>query len=82
MSKLLLFCAALILALRQSAAVTLTATPSALTFSAQAGSTTLPSAQTVSVKASSGTPSCTTSIAPATATWLTVSPDAGACRPA
>ena len=61
--------------LAQTASVT--TTPSTLAFSYQVGAAALPAAQSVSVKNGSSTASYTTSVAPTTALWLTVSPDSG-----
>jgi uncharacterized protein (TIGR03437 family) len=72
--KIILLSGVLVLASRAQT-VTVTATPSSLTFTYQSGAATLPAAQTVSVKA--GTLGYTTSISPNTDLWLTVSPDSG-----
>lgn len=56
--------------------VTASASPNTLTFNYQIGAA-LPPAQTVSVRASSGTPSYTLAVSPATALWLTATPDNG-----
>ncbi len=66
----------LALTLVEAQTVTVTATPSALSFTYQIGATALPAAQTVTVKASSGTPAFTTAT-PGSAQWLTVSPASG-----
>jgi uncharacterized protein (TIGR03437 family) len=77
--KILLACGLFVWAapLAQPIAVTITTTPSTLTFNYTQGVTALPAAQTVSVKASSGNPTYLTSIAPAGTFWVTSSPDAG-----
>jgi len=71
--KILLAASVLVGALQ---AQTVTLTPSTLTFTYQSGSA-LPKAQSVSVKVSAGKPSFITAIAPATAYWLTASPNSG-----
>ena len=56
--------------------VTLTPSPTSLSFSYVTGAA-LPSAQTASVKASSGTPSYAISITGTNSLWLTATPDTG-----
>jgi len=70
-----LLLAALTPALAQTP-VTLTPSPTSLTFSYTIGST-LPAAQTVSVRASAGTPAYSVTITGSNAQWLTVAPDTG-----
>ena len=72
--KILVLSAAV--ALTAQAAVTVTTTPSSVTFAYQIGTVALPAAQTVTVKASSGTPAFTAT-SPGTDPWLTVVPAAG-----
>jgi hypothetical protein len=60
----------------QAQIVTVTATPSSVTFAYQIGATALPAAQTITVKASSGTPAFTTNT-PGIDPWLTASPASG-----
>lgn len=67
---------AALLGVRAQTTVTATATPSSVTFSYQIGGT-IPAPQTVAVRANSGTPAFTAAIAPTTALWVTVSPEAG-----
>jgi len=55
--------------------VTLTASPTSLTFAYQAGAAQLPAVQNISVRASAGTPVFTTSSGGSL--WLTLSPDSG-----
>ena len=74
MSKILLLCGAF--ALTMQAAVTVTATPSSVTFAYQIGATALPAAQSVTIKASSGTPTFTATT-PGPDLWLTVGPASG-----
>ncbi|HEX4593532.1 MAG TPA: IPT/TIG domain-containing protein [Bryobacteraceae bacterium] len=75
MIKTLLLSGALALTL-QAQVVTVTATPSSVTFAYQIGTVALPAAQTVTVKASSGTPAFTAT-SPGIDAWLTVTPAAG-----
>ena len=75
MNKIFLLCGAVALT-AQAATVTVTATPSSLSFSYQIGATALPAAQTVTVKASSGTPAFTAT-SPGADRWLTVAPASG-----
>jgi len=56
--------------------VTLTPSPTSLTFAYTIGSA-LPAAQTVSVRASAGTPAYSVTITGSNAQWLTVAPDTG-----
>lgn len=56
--------------------VTLTPSPTSLTFSYVTGSA-LPAAQTASVKASTGTPTFSVSVTGANSLWLTATPDSG-----
>jgi uncharacterized protein (TIGR03437 family) len=67
---------ALICALQAQPVVTVTTSPSALTFNYQSGATALPKAQTVSITASSGKPTYTTATV-ATDFWVTVDLDSG-----
>jgi uncharacterized protein (TIGR03437 family) len=55
---------------------TLVPAPASLSFTWQSGSA-LPAAQTVSVKAGTSVAAYTTAVTPATAQWLSVSPDSG-----
>jgi uncharacterized protein (TIGR03437 family) len=75
MSKTLLLCGALAWA-SQASGVTLTANPSAFSFTYQIGTTKLPALQTVSVKVDTGTPTFTATT-PGTDLWLTVDPSSG-----
>jgi uncharacterized protein (TIGR03437 family) len=67
---------ALVCALQAQPTVTLTTSPSTLTFTYQSGATTLPKAQKVSVTASSPNEAFTTAT-PSTDYWLSVSMDSG-----
>lgn len=72
-TTLILLCATGLMA---QTAVTLTPSPSSVTFNYTLGST-LPAAQAVSVRASAGTPAYLVTIIGANSQWLTASPDAG-----
>ena len=61
--------------------VTLTPSPTSLTFTYTIGSA-LPAAQAVSIRASAGSPAYTTSITGTNTQWLTVAPDTGVMPPA
>src|SRR5262249_36611641 len=74
-SKTLLLCGAITLTL-QAQTVTLTATPSSVSFTYQIGAA-LPGAQAVAVKYGSQTPGFTTSVTGANSLWLTAGPDSG-----
>ena len=76
MSRLLLLLSFGGCLLGQTVAPTLTATPSALTFTWQIG-TADPAAQNVAVKSGSSTAAYVTAVIPGTALWLAVSPDSG-----
>jgi len=56
--------------------LTLTASPTALSFTWQSGGA-LPAAQKLSIRASSGTPSYSTAITGSNTLWLTVTPESG-----
>jgi uncharacterized protein (TIGR03437 family) len=62
----------------QSGTITITTTPTALSFTYQSGATTLPAAQTITLKASSGNPALAVAIAPVNTFWLTATPSAAA----
>jgi uncharacterized protein (TIGR03437 family) len=72
----LYLCGAVALISQGATTVTVTATPTALTFTYQSGAATLPAAQSVSVKASAGAPTYTPTT-PGTDQWVTVSPNSG-----
>ena len=75
MNKIFLLASALTLTV-QAATVTVTATPSSVTFAYQIGAILLPAAQTISLKPSAGTPTFTATT-PGPDQWLTVGPASG-----